>query len=565
VATPAGQRRRRSAIAVGGRAELSPATLLFIVALCGAAFVLLLWQSDLSFWFDEWSFLLHRRGFSADAILAPHNEHIAVVPVLVYKAIQATLGMDSPRPYQAVATLAFLTTAVLLYAYMRRRVGGWLALAGVLPILFFGPSWIDLLWPFQIAFWGSLIGGIGALLLLERDEPRSDLLACLLLGVSMASSSLGIPFAIGVAILIATGGDPRRRAFVVVVPVALFALWWLGWGHDADNHLTFDNVLESPRYVVEGLASSLACLFGLCTQAVGMNVTVSAWRWPLLVVVLGLAVWRCYRIGWGSRWLWATVAIAASFWFLAAFNASIFREPESGRYQVVGAILILLVAAELLREVRVARWPLIAVLAVAVAAAASNLSILHRGWESFAAGFPTQRASLAALEISADTVRPEFTLSAENSNFDSFGIVDTGSYLSAVDAFGSPAYSTAELRTAPEDARVAADKALASALRIGLAPLADSRVDAGARCREVDLGAGPATLRLPVGGAVLRGSRRTDADLALRRYASASFPVALGTLSPGEVDALSIPPDRSTKPWVLALTGSGSVTVCDDR
>ena len=44
----------------------------------------------------------------------------------------------------------------LLFVYVRRRVGEWLALAGVLPILFLGPAWDDLLFPFQISFFGSV-------------------------------------------------------------------------------------------------------------------------------------------------------------------------------------------------------------------------------------------------------------------------------------------------------------------------------------------------------------------------------------------------------------------------
>ena len=562
VATPAGQRRRPVTSGLRRALDLSPQALL-IAGLCSSAFVLLLWQSDLSFFLDEWSFLLHRTGRSADVILAPHNEHIAVVPVLIYKAIQATFGMESQRPFQVVADLAFLSSVTLLFVYIRRRAGGWLALAGALPILFFGPSWIDLLWPFQIAFWGSVIGGIGALLLLERDEPRADVIACLLLAVSMASSSLRIPVAIGVAVLIATGREPVRRAYVVAIPIALFAIWWLGWGHEAENQVSFDNLVDSPEYMLKGVSSSLSALLGLSTVLGFGSITDPGWRWPVLAAAVAVGAWRIYRLRGGGRWLWATIAIAASFWFLAALNASIARVPEEGRYQVISAILILLVAAELVRGVRVPRVAVIAVLLVAAAAAASNLSQLHEGWKRFAADFPLQRASLAALEISANEVEPSFTLTAENSEFESLGIVDTGSYLSAVDAYGSPAYSQEELASAPEAAQVAADKALASALGIELAP-AGATV-AGPGCRAIALGADPATVRLPPGEALLRASRGGEAELALRRYASESFPVTLGTPSPGAVEALDIPRDRSDEPWELELTGSGSVAVCERR
>ena len=58
----------------------------------------------------------------------------------------------------------------MLFVYARRRVGEWIALAMILPILFLGPSWDDLLFPFQMALFGWIACGIGALLLLERRD-----------------------------------------------------------------------------------------------------------------------------------------------------------------------------------------------------------------------------------------------------------------------------------------------------------------------------------------------------------------------------------------------------------
>ncbi len=63
--------------------------------------------------------------------------------------------MDSPRPFQLAAVTMFLASIVVVWLYLRRRVGGWLALAGVLPVLVLGPAWDDLLFPFQISFFGS--------------------------------------------------------------------------------------------------------------------------------------------------------------------------------------------------------------------------------------------------------------------------------------------------------------------------------------------------------------------------------------------------------------------------
>ena len=86
------------------------------------------------------------------------------------------------------------------------------------------------------------------LLALEREDRRGDVAACLFLIASLGFSGLGIPFLAAAAVAIGLG--PReswlRRAYVVVIPAALFAAWYLGWGHDAETHLSIRNMFGPP-------------------------------------------------------------------------------------------------------------------------------------------------------------------------------------------------------------------------------------------------------------------------------------------------------------------------------
>ena len=158
----------------------------------------------------------------------------------------------------------FLLSVGLLFIYVRRRAGEWLALAAILPILFLGPSWDDLLFPFQMALFGSVACGIGALLALERRDRIGDLAATVLLTASLLFSDVGIPFVAGATVELALDRDRLRRAFVVAVPTALFWLiWYPSWGHDAANLHLLRNVANLPSYVLDGLASSLATWLGL--------------------------------------------------------------------------------------------------------------------------------------------------------------------------------------------------------------------------------------------------------------------------------------------------------------
>ena len=96
-----------------------------------------------------------------------------------------------------------------------------------------------------------------------------------------------------------------------------------------------------------------------------------------------------------------------------------------------------------------------------------------------------------------------------------------------------------------------------AALRIRLAP---GTIASGQRCLKINAASGP-TARVPAGGLVIR-PLAGEVQAALRRYARTSFPLSFGTLPRGQDQLLRIPPDRSTVPWVVQLTGSGVAQVC---
>ena len=193
-----------------------------------------------------------------------------LAPVTIYKLVLATFGMESAFPVQVISTLVFLLSATLLFAYLRRRVGDWPALLGSALILFLGASWLDLLWAFQIAFSGSIAAGLGALLALDRDDRVGDRIACALLVVSISFSSLGVPFVAGALVSVLVGGRPRiGRLYVAFVSLALYAIWWLGWGHTAERTVSLENVLESPKFVFDAASQAMAALLGLATPLTG--------------------------------------------------------------------------------------------------------------------------------------------------------------------------------------------------------------------------------------------------------------------------------------------------------
>ncbi len=132
------------------------------------------------------------------------------------------------------------------------------------------------------------------------------------------------------------------------------------------------------------------------------------WGRILLVALVGLGAWRFRRLGGVPRTFWVALAIGASFWFLAAFNAiPEVREPTTNRYQYPGAVFLLLIAAELLRGVRPNRRALAVGSAVTALAVLSGLRFLHLGYENMRKPqSDLLRAQLAAIEIARDRLQP---------------------------------------------------------------------------------------------------------------------------------------------------------------
>jgi MFS family permease len=533
---------------------------IFAAALLAAAALLLYLVFHLTFFQDTWEFLMTRRDFTVDAFLKPHNEHIVVIPVALQQLFLHLFGMGTALPEYVLLVVAQLVTAGLVFVYVRRRLGPWGGLIAAVLLLFVGPAWQDMLWPFEIGFVGSVLFGIAMLLMLERADRRGDVAATVFLVISVGFSSLGVAFAAGALVDVLQRHRSRgwKRAYLAAVPLALYAAWYLGWGHDAESHLTVRNILGAPRFVFESLAASVDSLLGLSTTPIE-GIGTPEWGRPLLILLIALLVIRQLRKpGFPAR-LWPAAAVALAYWLLTALNYIPGREPTTSRYLYATAALALLVAADLLRDVRFSRAGLVAACAVTAFAVSSNLVYIGNGYNWFLNQTVLTKADLTAIEIAERTVEPAFRLTPEVAGTPSLIDVEAGQYLQAVSEYGSPAYTLDELPEAPPVARGQADIALDAALPISVVASPGS-LRGGRGCVRVRPGGGE--LRLRPGRTEIGLPAGADGSLGLRRFASDEYPVQLGLVSGGSVATLTIPRDRSAQPWYLYVAGPLGARVC---
>jgi hypothetical protein len=527
------------------------------IAVAAAAALLLSVDVHLSFVSDDWELLVARRGWSPGVFLDPFHENIVLGPAVLFKLLLAVFGMGSALPFHLVADALFLTGAVLLFVWLRRRVGEWLALFGAVAVLFLGAAFEDLLWAFQMGYFGSIAAGLGMLLALDRGDRRGDRIASALLAVSLAFSSLGLAFAAGALADLALSRRPRAgRAYLALAPLALFAVWWLGWGHSAESHLSLHNLEQLPSYVFSAAGAGIASLLGLATGNGGEpSQPHLIWGKALLLVAVAVAAVRVVRQGRVSPGLAVALAIGLGFWILAGLNRNPERFPTSSRYQLPSAVFLLLIAAEALRGLRLPRLGIAVVAVVTAAALVGGLSLLHRYAQRWERAAIVVRSSLAAVDVAGTSAEPGLTIT-----FQPAVTVSARAYLAAVREHGSPAFSEAELEARPRADRRRADLTLAQALGLRLA--SPGRAARGIGCRSLPVSPRSRTgIALPSGSLTLANETSAAAEVMLGRFAT-GLPVDLGPLRAGAKAALTIPGDSSSRPWRLGLKGAGPVRLC---
>ncbi len=565
-----------------GETKIAYAVLALAFAI--AAVLILGWGKQQTFVNDEWNYLVVVRGWSLETLLHPQNGHLILVPLLIYKAMFASVGADSHVPYQAMTVVLHLTVATLFFCLVRSRLPLAVAVALTVLVAFFGAGWDTVMGAYEIPNLTGMATGLGMLLALERRTPAGNVAACLLLALCLASFSVGIAFALGALFAIWLGGRAEwRRAWVVLVPAALYVVWFI-WARKFGQS---EATAEAASSLFSGMADQLAAL---CAAITGLfRVSGSAeladliqvrpeWGYPLALLLGGLVVLHLRRAPRSIRF-WMVAATLVVYLALVAVGLSPARAPNASRYVYMGGLLTLLLVAELGRDIR---WSstvgLVATVFFALALMA-NVAELRVGGHLFAAEGDTNRATLAALELSRERVDPDLPVEdASTTHSHPDMLFPASAYFEAAADFGSPAYSLDQLAAAGEQAREAADQELVRALAISsqrlvgplrrsgeapqlLAASAGSATPVGA-CLALRPAAGQAAsfqLELPPGGFAYRAPSDAELELALARFATAfstTLPLPAG---PGVV---RIPGDASPVPWRAELRTDSRTIAC---
>ena len=514
------------------------------IALLGAVFVVaaivvMHAGRDTTFYYDDWNFVTMRFGWNAHDLLYPHNEHLSLLPVLVYKTLFETVGLDNYGVFRAVSLGFNLTCGALLFIYVRRRLGDWIALGLATALVVMGAGAWDIVWPFQIGFLGSLAATLGALLMLDRQTRRGDIAACLLIVVALSSSSLGVMLVGGVLLEVLLREGRWRRIWIPLIPALLYGTWYLKYGV---GHLDLDKGLPKvPAHVSDGMRAGIHGATGIPHGT-----------WLIAIVLTGCFLWSFWQVKDRRPRLLLVAALPLAFWVLEALARTGLSAAEP-RYMYPNGLYVDLLAAEamLIFRPRVAIGVGAAVLLVIGAFAnASDLANLGNGLRSQALA---SRSSLTAGDLLRDKLDPKTLPDPSQPQ------LFLGLYEDAVAKYDSTiAWSPAEIPERSPSERLALDFAL---IRLIQPAVQDTAAPAPKRCGQFP---GDGQDR---GGSLTHGRlyiKAGDApvELRLRRFGDGFLAQPQAVVPPQTQGVLTMPADRAKRPWIVAVRSASTFAAC---
>lgn len=523
---------------------------------------------------DDWEMMLTRWGVSPDALLIPHNEHLVATQVLLYEATRKIAGWHYGA-YRIDLMVLHLAVAACVFTFARRRVGSWLAAGLTVPMLVLAGD--ATMWPPLSGNVASVVAGLAAVLVMDRwpTSVRRDLAVCALLLLSVASFSYGLAFALAVGIWVAATPGGRRSLWVPAVPLLVYLLWVASY--HPPSAISFHNAADTLQFAADSLAASFGTVTGL-----GL-----AWgRLLALVAVVAVA----YELGAHpdrrSPTTYALVALPLMTWVLTGLGRAA-RGPGAptffvgadavtqrfarlegtlaaaqSKYTYPTVVMLVLLAAQLLRG-RKMRTVLALAAALALCGIVTNAVQLDDSGRSLRGVADEVRGRLVGIELADRTISPQFTVyelpGSPDFNVAYLGHFHESSFRRANRAIGSePVPLTAFGELGPA-ARTQVDAVLVNTLPVRLSPTTGRRVPR--RCTHLPARRHGIGVPEPAGTAIIRAGGQ-PATVLLRRFADPGKTVPAGIVPAHGASALGIPPDRSSRPWLLTVQSGAPLDLC---
>lgn len=424
-------------LVVRGKKTTVSLTDLFFVALLFSSLVYLLRKGQgLTFFFDEWDFVLSR-SFSISDLLGPHNGHLSIIPVSFFSLWKSIFGISSYVPYQILGLLVHGSVCLGAYVLVRRRSPLLATSAGIV-IALLGAGWQNIMWPFQIGMMGSLSAGLWAMHEFSKPKPSSTRTS-ILVAMSLMCAGGGVAVFVTIFFLAVIKRNTSAISRLIIVGI-LYALWYVKYGTPQSQPGNFG---KTPQFVVDSAWGAAG--------AIGAQGSEFAWGYlSVLVFFLGIALVRKQTIFTSFAAL-MTVFIT---WCLTGLSRAHLGDPNASRYLYVGAVLLIVAMAMVLPPILIGRLSLVLCLLVPFLIL-PNLKTLKAGAEGLQDVSLHLRSSLTGLEIIDGELLPGQPVDGARAPQ-----MDPIRYRATAKKYGNAGFPIKELEALPEEIRTRADDSL---------------------------------------------------------------------------------------------------------
>ncbi|HEX4364037.1 MAG TPA: hypothetical protein VHZ75_05755 [Solirubrobacteraceae bacterium] len=520
--------------------------IVLVLLLVGTAVLMFSLTRGLTFNLDEWTVVTQRRGAGAPSLLAPHNEHLSLLLLIVYLGLLKIGGLNSYWLQMVPLVALQLTLGWLLFVVARRRVGAGVAVSVAAFALLCGYAYENFLIPGQEGQMGSIVAGVAAFAVLDLARTRrTDLALAGLMLTGLLCSGMGIPVLVGITLELALTADGRQRLWVVAAPFALYLLWYVGYG---TNRAELSELTLSVVWAWTAACQAAGAIIGERQIEPGQE---------LLLLMLALLAYRVFKVPPAARVrLAALTTILVIFYGLTAISRHDIAPPSSSRYLTVGVVFMLLMLVEGARGWRIRVWVPFVVLALAwvsFAKADGNAKAIRDGRTLFLQRSDRVRASLGAVDLlGRDRVPPTLEIAPLAAPF-----LEAGPWFGALDGLrGNPADSPAEIEHAPPDVRAYADDTLLRAGGLALRPAPAWAAARAAGCVRL---AGTTTI-VPPGGLRVQAGAKQPLTLRARRFGTDWQMVGVLPIPPRLT--VELHPLRDAAPVPYRIQAPGATRIC---
>lgn len=496
-----------------------------------------------NFFFDEWMFVVSRRGLSAHALLSPHNGHLSALPVFAFMVLLKFFGLNHYEAFRFAAVIVHLSVALMASLLVRRNCGWLLGTTVFVVIGLMGAGWQNIFWGFQIGFMGSLFFFLLSLYLLDSGRSQNRNLYLSLSSIALACSllcaGLGVAGLAVIAMLCLLSADRQRTWWIPIGPAVMYAIWYLKYGTSQAKLSAADGV---PLYASESASGSAAGLFGVDRI------------WGALFV--GAFIYLCARLAIRHRLTmrsFALIVFALVFWTMVGLSRTVVWEPNASRYLYVGIVALVVGVLDVVHvggavAPLTLRRKLGIVFAALLAIWGSHASLVQgAAWlknEGDIVG-----AELAVVSMYGDQLDPLLPVDPIHAF-----MLSVGDYVAAVNDIGSSAaIDPQDVANASEQARLGADLLLNS--------LVTPQIMGDPSICQVENEAGGQIQLTPGSTVVVKIVQATAYGIS--RFAPQEVSRAGMQSIEAGLYQIDFPDDVVEVPWTLTLENPTDVRICD--